>query len=318
MSYTDSEEERATFMNDKEYKNSSSKRVLSLRSFQLLTICNIVFFVASLSLYASVWLGPSKPNPKLRQFSSYCKYTLRSLSDMPHGEFLILVAPLLDVLDLPLEVKTMNGTLYPSKNASVARLPPSPEVDAVWDEWEITRVYAVTADQIRAMGKDPATATKLEVRLISSILQVHTNFHFQDKDFGLGDDAYATIFDVYHQLHCLNWLRKLIYPDYYPNARDQFPKSVDPKKMFELHMGHCVDLIMQSIQCSGNLNLITMHWVHEERIPFPDMSINRQCVANFDAITDWRMENQVDIEKYIKISTFTSWRFGCGAVLTCG
>jgi hypothetical protein len=137
--------------------------------------------------------------------------------------------------------------------------------------------------------------------------RIQTNFLSQDEEFGLGDDAYAAIFDVYHQLHCLNWLRKLIYPDYYPNARNQFPKSVDPERMFEIHMGHCVDLIMQSIQCSGNLNLITMHWVHEEAIPFPDMSINRQCAANFDAITDWRMENQVDVEKYIKISTFTSW-----------
>jgi hypothetical protein len=170
MSYTDSEEERATFLNDEKYKSSSRKSALSLRSFQLLTICNVVFFVASLSLYASVWLGPAKPNPKLRQFSSYCEYTLRSLHNSARNIPLILLAPLLDVLDVPLEVKTMNGTLYPSKNASVARLPPSPEVDAVWDEWEITRVYPVTADQIRAMGKDPATATKLEVHLTPSIL----------------------------------------------------------------------------------------------------------------------------------------------------
>jgi hypothetical protein len=84
---------------------------------------------------------------------------------------LILPAPLLDVIDLPLEIKTVNGTLYPSKHPSVARGPPSPEVDAVWEEWEITRVYAITAAQIRAMGKDPSTVSKLEVGWTTSTMR---------------------------------------------------------------------------------------------------------------------------------------------------
>lgn len=82
----------------------------------------------------------------------------------------------------------------------------------------------------------------------------------------------------------------------------QFPHAQDPKVMFEIHMDHCVDMLMQTIQCSGNLNLITMHWVNEESNPFPDMSINKQCVANFDALTEWRREHQVDPVKYVKMS----------------
>ena len=96
-------------------------------------------------------------------------------------------------------------------------------------------------------------------------------------------------------------LRKLIYPDYYTSARQQFLQSQDPKAMFEIHMGHCVDILMQAIQCSGNLNLITMHWVREESIPFPDMSVNRQCVADFGALTQWRKENTVDLERYVRM-----------------
>jgi hypothetical protein len=98
-------------------------------------------------------------------------------------------------------------------------------------------------------------------------------------------------------------LRKLVYPNYYPNARNQFPHAKESEAMFEIHMGHCVDMLMQTIQCSANLNLITMHWVHEESNPFPDMSVNKQCVANFDSLTEWRKEHQVDIEKYAVIST---------------
>lgn len=69
-----------------------------------------------------------------------------------------------------------------------------------------------------------------------------------------------------------------------------------------MHMEHCVDMLMQAIQCSGNLNLITMHWVNEESNPFPDMSINKQCVANFDALTQWREKHQVDPVKYVAMS----------------
>jgi len=161
MSYTDSADERATFLDEEKLNERVEAPGISPRTFKLLTICNVVFFVATLSLYASSWLHqPAVRNPQLRQFSSYCECISANSNSLAS---LILPAPLLDVVDLPLEVKTMNGTLYPSKHPSVGRGPPSPEVDAVWDEWEITRVYPITKAQIIAMGKDPTTATKLEV-----------------------------------------------------------------------------------------------------------------------------------------------------------
>lgn len=103
---------------------------------------------------------------------------------------------------------------------SLARHAPSPETDTIWEEWELTRVFPVTAQQIRDMGKDPATAAKLE-----------------DADWGLGDDAYAATFDVYHQLHCLNFLRKLIYPNNYNKSNWH---HADIEGFFEIHMNHCV------------------------------------------------------------------------------
>lgn len=103
-------------------------------------------------------------------------------------------------------------------------------------------------------------------------------------------------------------LRKLVYPDYYTNARHQFMHSTDPKTMFETHMAHCVDILMQSLQCNGNLNLITMHWVQEESIPFPDMSVNRQCMADFADLTQWRIDNTVDLDKYIAMGKCAFFR----------
>ena len=48
--------------------------------------------------------------------------------------------------------------------------------------------------------------------------------------------------------------------------------------MHDIHINHCVDMLMQTIQCSGNVNLITLHWIAELTYLFPDMSINKQCV----------------------------------------
>ena len=156
---------------------------------------------------------------------------------------------------------------------------PNDETDKIWEEWEIGRIIPVTADDIRKMDKDPTTVAKLE-----------------DDQYGLGDDAYATIFDVFHQLHCLNVLRHLAYPEHYKDL-NQFHNEA----MQAIHVNHCVDIIMQALQCSGNLNLITMHWVENEPWPFPDMSANRQCI-DFEYLTQWRLENSVDLDTYIKYS----------------
>lgn len=187
---------------------------------------------------------------------------------------------MLDRFDLKAQSTKINGTLFPNKDGgSVSRQMPNNASDDIWTEWELSRAFPITAEEIRRMGKDPLTAAKLE-----------------DDVWGLGDDAYVGIFDVYHQLHCLNTLRKIAYPDYYDN-----PTHFDPKsKMHAIHVNHCVDILMQAIQCSGNVNFITMHWVETQTYPFPDMSINRQCVE-FDGMTQWRHDNTIDMDKYLRV-----------------
>ncbi|KAK7697705.1 hypothetical protein SLS64_013261 [Diaporthe eres] len=157
---------------------------------------------------------------------------------------------------------------------------PNPADEAVWDDWELTTVVPVTAAGIRELGKDISTAAKLE-----------------DDVWGLGDDAYAAVLDVFHQIHCLNQLRKFAYADYYHMKI----ANADPEALttHEVHTNHCVDILLQAIQCSGNLQLVTMHWMERQQYPFPDMSTNRQCVE-FDRITQWRNENRIDMKKFVR------------------
>ncbi|KAG8156439.1 hypothetical protein KVR01_013673 [Diaporthe batatas] len=186
--------------------------------------------------------------------------------------------------DLPLNPykTTTNGTFWPPNRpdgGSIARKMPNPVDEAVWDDWELTTVVPVTASGIRALGKDPSTAAKLE-----------------DDVWGMGDDAYAAVLDVFHQIHCLNQLRKFAYADYYHMKI----ANADPEALtsHEVHTNHCVDIILQAIQCSGNLQLVTMHWMERQQYPFPDMSTNRQCV-DFNRIVEWRNDNRIDMKKFV-------------------
>ncbi|KAI0477076.1 hypothetical protein GGR56DRAFT_691237 [Xylariaceae sp. FL0804] len=239
------------------------KGITSTRSVAILTFVNIILFLTSSGLF-SVWFYNTHVvlNGGLRGHHTY--------------------SPVLDRFDLKAKTVTVNGTLYPNKDGgSLARQMPNNASDMIWKEWELTRVIPVTADEIRRMGKDPSTVAKLE-----------------DAIWGLGDDAYAAVFDVYHHLHCLNTLRKIAYPGRYGNHTAHV--DAGPEGMHEVHLNHCVDILMQALQCSGNVNLITLHWVETQRWPFPDMSVRRRCV-DFEGLTRWRLDNGIDMDKYMDV-----------------
>ncbi len=127
---------------------------------------------------------------------------------------------------------------------------PNSAADNLWEEWELTRVFPLTREDVIKLGKNPKYTAKLE-----------------DEIWGLGNDAYAGTFDVYHQLHCLNSLRHIAYGTYYNSSMVNPAKSRIP----EIHVNHCVDILMQALQCSGNVNIMTLDWVATQTYPFPDM-----------------------------------------------
>lgn len=129
----------------------------------------------------------------------------------------------------------INGTIWPSIDSGPARWLPNSIDEAIWDEWEVSNVIPITSAKIKAMSKDPATAAKLE-----------------DLSWSLSNNAYTSILDVFHQIHYLNQSRKLAYRDYY-NTKIA---NADPKNitMHEIHINYCIDILLQALQCSGNLH----------------------------------------------------------------
>ena len=143
-------------------------------------------------------------------------------------------------MNLPTVVKKVNGTLFPGPDPSIARQAPNPEADAIWDELELTRTIIISEEEVRKLGKDPSTVAK-----------------FEDSFWHYGENAFMAQIDVFHQLHCLNSLRKLVYSEYYnwTSANAHHPE------LWYIHNNHCVDILMQNIMCNANTDLYTMQWM---------------------------------------------------------
>ncbi|THH30884.1 hypothetical protein EUX98_g3329 [Antrodiella citrinella] len=71
----------------------------------------------------------------------------------------------------------------------------------------------------------------------------------------LGDEEnYAVGLAVFHQLHCLNSLRKGLNPEYY---RDPVTGAISniAQEDWPEHASHCVDNIRQSLMCASDISV---------------------------------------------------------------
>ncbi|OAT10641.1 hypothetical protein, variant 2 [Blastomyces gilchristii SLH14081] len=187
----------------------------------------------------------------------------------------------LDEIEIPTYTVRMNGTLFPPPDPDFSRQEPSAENDATWEVFEKIRTHVVTRDDIIKLGKDPDTVAR-----------------FDDEYWGFEQDAYMAQLDIFHQIHCLNRLRKAAfatYPGYTPvETEDAY------SKIWWVHIGHCVDMLLQNIKCYGNTDMITVAWVGDHGKLWPDFSINHKC-RDFDAIMKWNLEHAVDVGKFSRM-----------------
>ncbi|PYI33852.1 hypothetical protein BP00DRAFT_338038 [Aspergillus indologenus CBS 114.80] len=82
---------------------------------------------------------------------------------------------------------------------------------------------------------------------------------------------------VYHDLHCINTLRRWIHRDYYhPNLTGaEFNK-------FQAHTSHCLDMLRQTVQCHADAYLMTFRWTDSEPKPAFNPAMPRRTCVDFD------------------------------------
>ncbi|KAJ7118636.1 hypothetical protein C8R43DRAFT_901286, partial [Mycena crocata] len=105
---------------------------------------------------------------------------------------------------------------------------------------------------------------------------------------------------VFHQLHCLNTIRKSFYPDVYvprPGALYSDPE----------HLSHCLDTLRQAVQCASDI--VPLTWVWKTNLSPPRVQMNTVAVhscRSFARVRDWALPRRVTklnmaVEKDLKV-----------------
>jgi hypothetical protein len=171
-------------------------------------------------------------------------------------------------------MRTFNGRFRDPE--SIWRRAPSAEVDAAWDRvsTEGRQLLAVSKDDIIKSNKDP-----------SSCVQIPPSWN-EDT----GDKPYLAQIEVFHQIHCLDAIRKEVFAEhYYENhKRDEVRTS---------HIMHCIHMVLQSLMCSADVGIITHNWIHNDLYKegpktrvFEDFNVVRKC-RDFDTLLEWAQKH---------------------------
>jgi len=105
--------------------------------------------------------------------------------------------------------------------------------------------------------------------------------------------TYMIQLEVFHNLHCLNMLRKSLYPEEYPEMVDYNQDgSINHNTLAALHMDHCLDALRQSTMCEADITPVIFVHNFFGRGVFPKLVATHTC-RDFDAIVDWAKDHEV-------------------------
>ncbi|KAM7220099.1 protein of unknown function (DUF3328) domain containing protein [Rhypophila decipiens] len=130
--------------------------------------------------------------------------------------------------------------------------PPTTTVNAAWKHLVSVGMYSLTTEEYAHLG--------LETSIVP----------------GQKDEHIITL-EVFHQLHCLNYLRKRAYGIVPGEATEHGQRA---------HLAHCVDYLRQVLMCHGDLTPITLRYNQTTDFVEPNFRIRHTC-RNFDMIWDF-------------------------------
>ncbi|KAL6832776.1 tat pathway signal sequence [Trichoderma camerunense] len=167
-----------------------------------------------------------------------------------------------------------NGSLF---KRSAYSGPPTPEMDQTWGRF----TEAGSSMLVKITEEDARASTSYPLKTA-----VHLN---ETQNIG-----YMASLGFFHQIHCLNMLRKFIYLDYYKETQPDWYTQ----PYLQGHADHCVDMLRESIMCHGDTTLIVYHWINGYADPVPDFSTMHTC-RDPEAILDWMQTNQIILKEAV-------------------
>jgi len=131
--------------------------------------------------------------------------------------------------------------------------------------------------------------------------------------------TYVVSLGVFHQLHCVNHLRKALYPDEYPGLWTYHANgSVDHSTILSLHWGmvvhlsgdilkdqqpmkltspptfadHCIDILRQTLMCHADITPMPYYYRASDDNIYSVLASTQTC-RKFDEIKHWAIERQI-------------------------
>jgi hypothetical protein len=148
---------------------------------------------------------------------------------------------------------------------------PSPAIDAAWEKLLRYQYPAVSDEEI---ASNPALS-----------------FSPTDKHPITG--KYYGALDVFHNLHCLNMVRRQLDKDYYGGHMEKtHGKGMKMESSFDAaekdHLYHCMNHIRQSLQCRPDLSPAAMHvFVDTDGSQFFLGNAKSHSCYDWQSIMDW-------------------------------
>ncbi|KAH6904504.1 hypothetical protein BKA70DRAFT_1296991 [Coprinopsis sp. MPI-PUGE-AT-0042] len=214
------------------------------------------------------------------------KFTHREL-----GLLLVVVLQSLALVILSLGVQRgQSGSREPSKGWNFLY---SPAEKAV--EWEVRTFtagreqktpYQGYGDDVDAAWLDLYDHTILRLPKSEAALLPNKTYPLKDEP-----GYYIAALDVFHQIHCLNTVRKAVYIDHYRGHDSHLTDE---------HISHCIDSVRQSLMCNADISVNVWQWSEEVRAVV-GYSTNAHTCKNYNKIQGWARENR--LHKWIDIQT---------------
>ncbi|KAK4222474.1 hypothetical protein QBC38DRAFT_375052 [Podospora fimiseda] len=108
-----------------------------------------------------------------------------------------------------------------------------------------------------------------------------------------GTEDYLIELDVWHELHCLNDIRKVFYPEVYGGLEETKFKNGTINRDTDMfrHWDHCIDSIRQTLMCHADVSPIPFHVnVPVNQGIFPRLATTHTC-KNFTKLQEWAKQN---------------------------
>ena len=101
-----------------------------------------------------------------------------------------------------------------------------------------------------------------------------------------GQDGWAGTFEVFHQIHCLNLLRKRFFaPE--RNGPADWGEEAD---LWAWHNEHCFEYLRQTLLCHADVNIFPLEYDARHEVYVPRPSAEKRC-RNWDVVHEYAREH---------------------------